>query len=64
MSFLDVQVICENKTFTTFVYHKPTFNGTYTHFDSFFPSKYKFDTVYKLAYRRFRIFSSCTKLHT
>ena len=27
MSFLDVQIIRENKTFTTSVYRKPTFSG-------------------------------------
>ena len=49
MSFLDIAIICENKTFTTSVYRKPTFSGVYTHFDSFFPSTYKFGTVYTLA---------------
>ena len=64
MSFLDVQIICEDRTFTTSVYRKPTFNGVYTHFGSFLPSTYKFGTVYKLAFRCFRICSSWTKLHT
>ena len=49
MSFLDIAIIRENKTFTTSVYRKPTFSGVYTHFDSFFPSTYKFGTVYTLA---------------
>ena len=49
MSFLDIAIICEDKTFTTSVYRKPTFSGVYTHFDSFFPSTYKFGTVYTLA---------------
>ena len=42
MSFLDIAIIPENKTFTTSVYCKPTFSGVYTHFDSFLPSTYKF----------------------
>ena len=50
MSFLDVHVICEDKTFTTSVYRKPTFSGVYTHFDSFLPSNYTFGTVYTIAY--------------
>ena len=62
MSFLDIAIIRENKTFTTSVYRKPTFSGVYTHFDSFLPSTYKFGTVYTLAYRCFRIYSSWTKL--
>ena len=63
MSFLDIAIIREDKTFITSVYHKPTFSGAYTHFDSFLPSTYKFGNVYTLAYRCFRICSSWTKLH-
>ena len=51
MSFLDVQLLLENVTFTTSVYRKPTYSEVYTHFDSFLPSTYKFGTVYALAYR-------------
>ena len=63
MSFLDIAIIGEDKTFTTSVYSRPTFSGVYTHFDSFLPCTYKFGTVYALAYRCFRICSSWTKLH-
>ena len=35
MSFLDIAIIRENKTFTTSVYSKPTFSGDYTHLESF-----------------------------
>ena len=63
MSFLDVQISREDKTFTTSVYRKPIFSGVYTHFDSFLPSTYKFGTVYILAYRSLQICSSWTKLH-
>ena len=63
MSFLDVQIIREDKTFTTSVYRKSNFSGVYTHFDSFLPSTCKFSTVYKLAYRCLRNCSSWTKLH-
>ena len=35
MSVLDIAIICEDKTFTTSVYRKPTFSGVYTQFDSF-----------------------------
>ena len=42
MSFFDVQIICEDKAFTTSLYLKPTFSGVYTHFDSFLPPTYKF----------------------
>ena len=32
MSFLDMAIIREDKTFTTSVYRKPTFCGVYKHF--------------------------------
>ena len=37
MFVLNVQIICEDKTFTTSVYCRPTFTGVYTHFGSFLP---------------------------
>ena len=50
MSFLDVQIIHEYKTFTTSVYRKPTFSGVYTYFESeFIHITSKFGNVYKLA---------------
>ena len=45
----------------TTVYRKPTFNGAYTHFDSFLPVAYKFGMMYTLAYRRLKICSNWTK---
>ena len=63
MSFLGLQIIREDKSFTTSVCCKPTFNGVYTHFDSFLPSTYKFGTVYTLVCRCLRICSRWTKLH-
>ena len=63
MSFLDIAIIREDKTFTTSVYRKPTLSGVYANFDSFLPSTYKFGTVYTLSCSCFRICSSWTKLH-
>ena len=62
MSFLDVKIISEGKTFTTSIYHKPTFSGVYTHFDSFLLSNCRFGTVYTLAHTCLQICSSWTKL--
>ena len=64
MSFLDVQIIREDKRFITSVYQKPAFSGVYTHFDSFLPSIYTFGAVYTLTNRCFRMCSSSTKLST
>ena len=36
ISFLDIAIILEDKTFTTSVYGNPTVRGFYTHFDSLF----------------------------
>ena len=41
ISFLDVNMICEQERFTTSVYRKSTFSGVFTHFDSVLPSSYK-----------------------
>ena len=62
MSFLDVNIICEQGKFTTSVYHKPTFGKVYTHFDSFLPSN-KIVLIHTLLYRCFRICSDWTKFH-
>ena len=63
MSFLDVNVIHEKEKFTTSVYHKPTFRGSYNHFDSFLPSSNKIGLLHTLSYRCFRICSDWTKFH-
>ena len=41
MSCLDVQIIRDDKTFTTSVYRRSTFSGVYKDFESFLPSTYK-----------------------
>ena len=64
MFFLDVQIVRENKTFTTSVYHNLAFSGVYAHFDSFLPNSYNFGTAYALTCRCFQICLCWTKLHT
>ena len=64
ISFLEIQIIREDKKFTTSVYQKAIFSGVYTHYDSCLRSTYKFGTVYTLAYRSFRVCSSWSELHT
>ena len=49
MYFLALQIIHQDKTFTTSsVYLKPTLSGVYTHFDSILSSTCKSGTVYTL----------------
>ena len=55
LSFLDVEIIREQGTFTTTIYRKPTFSGANSNYESFLPSVYKFGMVYTLVYRCFRI---------
>ena len=58
LSFLDVEVICEQGKFIT------TVSGVYSNFESFLLSVYKFGMVYTLVYRCFRISSNWTQFHT
>ena len=55
--FLDTEVIRKQGKFTTTIYHKPTFGGVYSNFESSLPSVCKFGMVYTLVYRCFRICS-------
>ena len=41
MSFLDIIITCENNKFVTSVYHKPTFSGVFTNFESFITDMHK-----------------------
>ena len=40
LAFLDVLISRNNKGFTTTVYHKPTFSGVYSNFNSFIAGEY------------------------
>ena len=64
ISFLDVQIIREDKTFTTSVFHKPTFSGVYTDFDNFLPSfTYKFGRQTRIKLRKsLKNILNCCKL--
>ena len=41
LTFLDITIRCENNKFVTSVYHKPTFSGVFTNFESFIPDIHK-----------------------
>ena len=63
MSFLDVDVSCQEGDFVTNAYRKPTFSGVYTHFERFLATIYKFGMIYTLVYRCFKICSDWTKFY-
>ena len=64
LSFLEVEIMCEQGKFKTTVYWKPIFSGVYSNFESSLPSVYKFGMVYTLVYRCFCICSNSTQFHT
>ena len=47
--FLDIEVFREKGKLATSVNRKPTFRSVYTHFESLFPTVYKFGMAYTLA---------------
>ena len=40
-SFLDIKITRHKQQFKTSVYRKPTFNGIFTHYESYFDQTYK-----------------------
>ena len=64
LSFLDVKITRDNGSFTTSVFHKPTFTGLYTNFDSFIPFIYIKGPVMSLLNRYFNICSTYITFHS
>ena len=63
LSFLDITITCENNKFVTSVYHKPTFSGVFTNFESFIPEMHKHWLIETLFHRSFRLCSSYENFH-
>ena len=61
--FLDALISRNNKDFTTTVYHKPTFGGVYSNFNSFIADEYKHDLIFTLLFQIFSIVSEFLKFH-
>ena len=49
-SFLDIEISRDKHKFITSVYHKPTFSGVFSYFDSFILRLYKFKLVSTLIF--------------
>ena len=47
----------------TSVYHKPTFSGVFTNFGSFIPKSYKYNLLFTLLHRAFKLCSNCERFH-
>ena len=57
LPFLDVLITRNKESFTTTVYHKPTFSGVYSNFNSFIVDEYKHGLIFTLPFRMFSIVS-------
>ena len=61
--FLDIEIVKENKKFTTSLYRKPTFSGVFTNFESFIPNLYKYVLIFTLLHRDFKLCSNFELFH-
>ena len=61
LSFLDITITCEK--FVTSVYHKATFSGVFTNFESFIPDMHKRGLIETLLHRSFGLYSSYKNFH-
>ena len=53
LSFLDILISGSENGFKTSVYHKPTFSGVYSNFNSFIYDQYKTGLIFTLLFRTF-----------
>ena len=61
--FLDVKIIRGSNRFSTSVFHKATFSGVFTNFDSFIFESYKTNLIFTLLLRCFTICSDMQSFH-
>ena len=63
ISFLDIKITRDNNKFMTSVYRKPTFSGVFTNFGSFIPKSYKYNLLFTLLHRAFKLCSNFERFH-
>ena len=63
LPFLDVLISQNKEGFTTTVYHKPTFSGVYSNFNSFIADEYKHGSIFTSLFQIFPIVSDFSKFH-
>ena len=61
--FLDIKITRNNNKFITLVYRKPTFSGVFTNFGSFIPNSYKYNLLFTLLHRAFKLCSNFERFH-
>ena len=64
LPFLDILISRSENGFKTSVYHKPTFSGVYSNFNSFIYDEYKIGSVFTMLFRTFSIVSDFSRFHT
>ena len=55
ISFLDIKISRDHNKFTTSVYSKPTFRWVFTNFGSFIPMSSKYNWLFTLIHRAFKL---------
>ena len=64
MPFLDVLITRTSNGFKTSFYHKPTFSGIYSNFNSFISEEYKVGLIFTLLFRTFSVVSDFSRFHS
>ena len=63
ISFLDIKISRDNNKFTTSVYCKPTFSRVFTNFGSFILKSHKYNLLFTLLHRAFKLCSNFELFH-
>ena len=63
LRFLDILISRSENGFKTSVYHKPTFSGVYSKFNSFVYDQYKICLIFTLLFRTLSIVSDFSRFH-
>ena len=58
ISFLDIKITRDNNKFMTSVYRKSTFSRVFSNFESFIPKSYKYNLLFTLLHRAFKLCSN------
>ena len=64
LPFLDILISRSENGFKTSVYHKSTFSGVYSSFNSFIYDQHKISLIFTLLFRTFSIVSDFSRFHT
>ena len=63
ISFLDIKITRDNNKFMTLVYRKPTFSRVFTNFGSFILKSSKYNLLFTLLHRAFKLCSNFERFH-